>query len=96
MDQGTQQNAAMVEQSTAASHSLAKEAASLNQLLARFNVGNSEGASRSVPAAPAPKVASNHSRPAASPARALGRKIASAFGGGASSAAVAPATWEEF
>ncbi|MBD8689014.1 MULTISPECIES: methyl-accepting chemotaxis protein [unclassified Rhizobium] len=96
MDQGTQQNAAMVEQSTAASHSLAKEAASLNQLLSRFNVGNSEGASRSVPAAPAPKVASNHSRPAASPARALGRKIASAFGGGASSAAVAQDTWEEF
>ncbi|WP_311273652.1 MULTISPECIES: methyl-accepting chemotaxis protein [unclassified Rhizobium] len=96
MDQGTQQNAAMVEQSTAASHSLAKEAASLNQLLARFNVGNSEGASRSVPAAPAPKVASNHSRPAASPARALGRKIASAFGGAASSAAVAKESWEEF
>ncbi|WP_421357964.1 methyl-accepting chemotaxis protein [Agrobacterium rosae] len=96
MDQGTQQNAAMVEQSTAASHSLAKEAASLNQLLSRFNVGNSEGASRSVPAAPAPKVASNHSRPAASPARALGRKIASAFGGGASSAAVAKESWEEF
>lgn len=94
MDQGTQQNAAMVEQSTAASHSLAKEAASLNQLLARFNLG--DGTHRAMPAASAPKAASNTSRPAASPARALGRKIASAFGGGSAAAAVAQDTWEEF
>ena len=38
MDQGTQQNAAMVEQSTAASHGLAREAAALNQLLAQFDL----------------------------------------------------------
>jgi len=38
MDQGTQQNAAMVEQSTAASHGLAQEAASLFQLLSTFKV----------------------------------------------------------
>jgi methyl-accepting chemotaxis protein len=38
MDQGTQQNAAMVEQSTAASHSLAKEAASLTAQLSQFNL----------------------------------------------------------
>ncbi len=94
MDQGTQQNAAMVEQSTAASHSLAKEAASLNQLLSRFNLG--DGTHRAMPAASAPKVASSASRPAASPARALGRKIASAFGGGSAAAAVAQDTWEEF
>jgi methyl-accepting chemotaxis protein len=36
MDQGTQQNAAMVEQSTAASHGLAKEANLLFQLMAEF------------------------------------------------------------
>ncbi|NTF32648.1 methyl-accepting chemotaxis protein [Rhizobium skierniewicense] len=95
MDQGTQQNAAMVEQSTAASHSLAKEAASLNQLLSRFNLGNGEGASRAMPSAAPVRAASNASRPAPSPARALGRKIAGAFGGG-SSAAVAQDTWEEF
>lgn len=95
MDQGTQQNAAMVEQSTAASHSLAKEAASLNQLLSRFNLGNGESVSRSVPAASAPRDASTASRPAASPARALGRKIASAFGGGSAAVAVAQ-DWEEF
>ncbi|MFB2566410.1 methyl-accepting chemotaxis protein [Rhizobium sp. IMFF44] len=36
MDHGTQQNAAMVEESAAASHSLATEAASLSNLLAQF------------------------------------------------------------
>ena len=41
MDQGTQQNAAMVEQSTAASHSLASEVHHLNQLLLEFKVGAS-------------------------------------------------------
>jgi len=95
MDQGTQQNAAMVEQSTAASHSLAKEAASLNQLLSRFNLGNGAGASRSAPASAPVRSASAASRPAPSPARALGRKIAGAFGGG-SAAAVAQDSWEEF
>ncbi|SCX13030.1 methyl-accepting chemotaxis protein [Agrobacterium rosae] len=95
MDQGTQQNAAMVEQSTAASHSLAKEAASLNQLLSRFNLGDGASASRSAPSAAPVRSASSTSRPAPSPARALGRKIAGAFGGG-SAAAVAHDSWEEF
>jgi methyl-accepting chemotaxis protein len=95
MDQGTQQNAAMVEQSTAASHSLAKEAASLNQLLSRFNLGNGAGASSSAPTAAPVRSASSASIPAPSPARALGRKIAGAFGGG-SAAAVARDSWEEF
>ncbi|OJF90404.1 methyl-accepting chemotaxis protein [Pararhizobium antarcticum] len=40
MDQGTQQNAAMVEEQTAASHSLAAEASALNGLLANFRLGN--------------------------------------------------------
>ena len=39
MDQVTQQNAAMVEQSTAASHALASEAAELERLVGRFQVG---------------------------------------------------------
>ena len=39
MDQVTQQNAAMVEQSTAASHSLAQEAESLAGSVARFQIG---------------------------------------------------------
>lgn len=36
IDQNTQQNAAMVEETTAASHALARDAASLNELLSRF------------------------------------------------------------
>jgi methyl-accepting chemotaxis protein len=39
MDQVTQQNAAMVEQSTAASHALSTEAAELERLVSRFQVG---------------------------------------------------------
>ena len=38
MDQMTQQNAAMVEQSTAASHALAQEADSLAEMMARFRI----------------------------------------------------------
>jgi methyl-accepting chemotaxis protein len=38
MDQSTQQNAAMVEEQTAASHGLASEAATLNELLAQFRI----------------------------------------------------------
>jgi methyl-accepting chemotaxis protein len=39
MDQATQQNAAMVEQSTAASHALARETEQLAQLTGRFQLG---------------------------------------------------------
>jgi len=49
MDQSAQQNAAMVEQSSAASHSLALEAGALNKLLARFRLG--QGAKVTQPAA---------------------------------------------
>jgi methyl-accepting chemotaxis protein len=45
MDQGTQQNAAMVEEQTAASHGLAAEAAALNALLAQFRLGQQAMAS---------------------------------------------------
>ena len=64
MDQVTQQNAAMVEQSTAASHALAREAADLAQLIAQFKVGtiagaatNTERAYRPEPRSAAPRVA---------------------------------------
>jgi methyl-accepting chemotaxis protein len=40
MDQGTQQNAAMVEEQTAASHGLASEASALKELLAQFRLGH--------------------------------------------------------
>lgn len=44
MDQFTQQNAAMVEQSTAASHSLAKEADELSRLVGQFAIGTRDHA----------------------------------------------------
>jgi methyl-accepting chemotaxis protein len=52
MDQVTQQNAAMVEQTTAASHSLANEAGELGTLVGRFKLGGTSATS-----APAPRPA---------------------------------------
>jgi methyl-accepting chemotaxis protein len=46
MDQTTQQNAAMVEENTAASHSLAGEARALGELVQRFKVGSSSASER--------------------------------------------------
>jgi methyl-accepting chemotaxis protein len=66
LDQGTQQNAAMVEQSTAASHSLAKEAGALNKLLMQFRLGGMPNAEVAVTRA--------HS-----PANALLKRVAGAF-----------------
>ncbi|OWV81721.1 chemotaxis protein [Rhizobium sp. R634] len=86
MDQVTQQNAAMVEESTAATNRLAEEAANLARLIARFKLDAAQMAPRTV---------TPESRPVTSPARALGRKLAGAFGGKAVTAAAA-ASWEEF
>ncbi|MGV2184605.1 methyl-accepting chemotaxis protein [Rhizobium rhizogenes] len=85
MDQSTQQNAAMVEESTAAASSLAQEAAKLRDLIARFKLDGVAG----------PKAVSETARPVASPARALGNRIARAFGG-KGAAAVAVKQWEDF
>ncbi|WP_296084958.1 methyl-accepting chemotaxis protein [uncultured Agrobacterium sp.] len=84
MDQDTQKNAAMVEETTAASHGLAREASSLNQLLGQFKLSDTFEA----PVRPA----TSAERPTASPARALGRKIATAFSGNAA----VKQDWEEF
>ena len=53
MDQITQQNAAMVEESTAASRSLAEEAEELGRLVSRFELGGAAAAPAAAPAAPA-------------------------------------------
>ncbi len=50
MDQTTQQNAAMVEQSTAASHGLAAEAEELTRLVGRFSIGQVEQPQLAAPA----------------------------------------------
>ncbi len=66
MDQVTQQNAAMVEQATAASHSLAGEAAELAKLVAQFQTG--EAAPAHAERRPAPKPPAMKGRvPAAAP-----------------------------
>ena len=41
MDQATQKNAAMVEETTAASHGLAREAEALRQILSHFQISES-------------------------------------------------------
>ncbi|MBB2753881.1 UNVERIFIED_ORG: methyl-accepting chemotaxis protein [Rhizobium aethiopicum] len=87
MDQVTQQNAAMVEESTAATNRLAEEAANLARLIARFKLDAAQAAPRAV---------TPQSRPVASPARTLGQKLAGAFGGRAATATAAAASWEEF
>lgn len=91
MDQVTQQNAAMVEEATAASASLATEAERLRHLMSQFQLGSAVAAINARPVA-----AHNASRPAASPARALAGRLKSAFSGGASSAAAAKQEWSEF
>ncbi len=76
MDQGTQQNAAMVEESTAASHTLAAEASALTSLLENFKLGNASeaGLQRAAPAtshhraSPAPVRSTPVSRPVIRPA----------------------------
>ena len=81
MDKVTQQNAAMVEQATAASHSLTNEAGELARLVGQFKTGagQSGGTSRAAPPKPrsAPRVAAERpgaerpgaERPAAGRAR---------------------------
>jgi methyl-accepting chemotaxis protein len=94
MDQGTQQNAAMVEESTAASHSLAKEANNLFGLVGQFNIGTTPPAAKvSAPARTAPAAVHSASHPVVSPARRMTAKLANAFGG---NAAVAGSEWTEF
>ncbi|MFK0205308.1 methyl-accepting chemotaxis protein [Agrobacterium sp. NPDC090283] len=79
MDQGTQKNAAMVEQTTAASDSLASQASALNVLLSQFILQEKSGAVAIADPAAIPRV---------SPARAMGQKIAAAFGGSRQAAAI--------
>jgi methyl-accepting chemotaxis protein len=89
MDQGTQQNAAMVEESTAASHSLANEVDALNRLLATFKTG--------VETKGAPATARHDARPIASPARQLTQKVSKAFAQRGNAALAQSAdSWEEF
>lgn len=80
MDQTTQQNAAMVEQSTATATGLAQEATKLRDLIAGFKTED----------VAAPRAA--RKTVTSSPARLLSNKVVRAFGGQAAAAM----EWEEF
>ncbi|MBS0332831.1 MAG: hypothetical protein JSS35_08700, partial [Proteobacteria bacterium] len=83
MDQVVQQNAAMVEESTAATHSLKSETAELVRLVSRFRVEQAVSSARA--AAPSPAAAQ---RP--TPARAAPRVV------GATALKAADDGWAEF
>lgn len=91
MDQDTQKNAAMVEESTAASHGLAQEVQSLNRLLAQFKLSAAGFSERSTPV----RGASGADRASPSPARVLARKVTAAFSGNAA-LDTSKNSWEEF
>ncbi|MBP7650287.1 MAG: methyl-accepting chemotaxis protein, partial [Phenylobacterium sp.] len=90
MDQVTQQNAAMVEESTAAAHALNGEAVELRRLMGDFRTG----ADTAPPRASRPQAAGPASRPAASPPRRMAEKIRANFGGAATQQKTQD--WEEF
>ena len=86
MDQVTQQNAAMVEEATAASHSLSTEAETLARLISRFELGDTpkvQAAAAHAPAQPAPRA------PVAA-MKTVGR------GGAARKVETAEEAWDEF
>ena len=97
MDHMTQQNAAMVEQTSAASHTLAQDAKSLSGLISQFQMDKGAAPVRLAPQAVTPAA-----RPASSPARNLVNKLAGAFHQKPIPQVTAAATgtndsnWEEF
>ncbi|NKN35554.1 HAMP domain-containing protein [Agrobacterium sp. a22-2] len=107
MDQFTQKNAAMVEETTAVTHRLAESATALAGLVGQFQVSGAGAPSSrtsqpmaAAPRTPAPtrsvfakvKPAETSARPVASPARNMVGKLAQAFSGSKAPAAASPAT----
>jgi len=90
MDQVTQQNAAMVEEATAASHALAGEADTLQRLIARFEVGTAPAAT-SGRAQPSHGHGPAHVRPPAAAMKTTGPK-----GGAAPVLTASEENWDEF
>ncbi|MDO6963484.1 methyl-accepting chemotaxis protein [Rhizobium alvei] len=95
MDQMTQQNAAMVEETNATSHTLAQDASSLTRIVSQFKVDAAPAPMRHVPQA----VSAASAKPQSSPARTLVNKLAGAFNSKPapqSASAAAANQWEEF
>ena len=95
MDQVTQQNAAMVEESTAATHSLKGETGELVRLIGRFNVGNGR-ASFERPQVADPAQHAPAANPVAEQRARLNAFARPGRGGAATAAAPAADGWEEF
>ena len=96
MDQVTQRNAAMVEETSAATHKLSAETQNLVALVGRFRLGNDIAAAPSYAAAPSrPAAATSRSAPVSSPARKMMGSVAKAFNGSAAVAQVKD-DWQEF
>lgn len=98
IDKGTQQNATMVEESTAACHSLAQQTEELNALLGKFDLSGGSGLvqrSASLPTI-APKLATGgRANPTSAPARMLQGGLRRTFGTNGN-AAIKQDSWEEF
>ncbi len=91
MDQMTQQNAAMVEQTTAVTHRLAEDADGLAKLIGEFSI-----AGRAAPATAA-KPVSESTKPVPSPARRMVKAVGQALGFDGNAATVAQQdNWDEF
>ncbi len=88
MDQVTQQNAAMVEEATAAAHSLGEETDALSDLISQFRVGDTGLADVAVARRPAARKAN--------PVHAVQEKIMAFAGGRSVATAQKAAEWEEF
>jgi len=93
MDQVTQRNAAMVEETSASTHKLTEEAGNLMRLVSQFRVGEGNPVAQSRPTLA--RSGQNGTTAVASPARRMMGDVARAFNG---SAAVAQNTreWEDF
>ncbi|KAB7771923.1 methyl-accepting chemotaxis protein [Xanthomonas maliensis] len=90
MDETTQQNAALVEEATAAARALEDQATQLTEAVAVFKTDNN--ASTSVRAAPAPKVTA----PVRAKLAAVGRSASAAAKPRAVASAGSDTSWEEF
>ena len=87
IDRSTQQNAAMAEQSTAASFTLSEEVSSIDKMLREFVTGMARTST-------GPQVANAENTPQPSPVRTLTRKVANSFGG--TTPADEGDAWKEF
>ncbi len=98
MDQVTQQNAAMVEETNAAGANLASESTKLRELIERFKLAESgQRFNAQRPAyGSAPAAVSRNAAPQESPARRLAQRVTKSFGGSAAAVATAENQWTEF